>query len=271
LVVVGLVQTMSSLLTNVRHNAPDEFKVAVALGYVPGWTAFRKYGMNDDVDSGTEELWPIGTLRVLPTTAAVASTVSSSVEDDILTGGAIAGTGAWTLVIEGLDSTYSEVSEEITLNGLGAVTTTQTFFRINRAYVVTAGTGTSGANAGNISISVGGNLQAYIETGQGQTHQTHYTVPASKTLVITAFHLTGGRMGNTDMQVWSQVKPFGTNTAWRTLDDTFMYQNNIVNDADVFIIPEKSEIRQRIVGNTVNGEVTCTWGGYSVHNERIPG
>jgi hypothetical protein len=84
--------------------------------------------------------------------------------------------------------------------------------------------------------------------------------------MVTQFHITGGRMANTDMQIWSQVKFFGDDTAWRTLDDTFMYENNFVNDADVFIIPEKSEIRQRIVATTTNGEVACTWSGYLIDN-----
>lgn len=262
---------MTTLLTNVRHNAPDEFRVAVALGYVPGWETFRKFGMNPDVDAGTEELWPPGTLRTLPTTAAVASTVSTSVEDDILTAGAIAGTGAWTLRIEGLDENYLEVGETITLNGVAAVTTNQEFWRINRAYATTVGTDPAGNNVGDISISVGGNLQAFIEADQGQTHQTHYTVPIGKSLVVTAFSFSSGRIGNTDLQIWSQVKLFGPDTAWRTLDDTFMYENNFDNQVDVFIIPEKSEVRQRIVGTTVNGEVAATWSGYIVNNERIPG
>ena len=241
-------------MSNVIYN--NNLKIAVALGSVSGWRLFRKFGMNPDVDSGTEELWPPGTPRVLPSAAAAASVVGGA--NDVAT----SGTGAWTLRVEGLAANYNEVGETISMTGATPALTTQTFLRVSRAYVVTAGT--TGGNVGAISISVGGDLQAYIEALQGQTHQTHYTVPAGYTLLVTSFHITGGRMGNTDMQVWSQVKLFGDDTAWRTLDDTFMYENNFVNEADVFVIPEKTEIRQRIVCTTTNGEVGCTWSGFLI-------
>jgi hypothetical protein len=238
------------------------FQLKVALGLVDGWQIFRKFGMNPDVDTGTEEIWPPGTLRVLPTSAAAASVVSTSTDDD----GDPAGTGALTLTVQGLDSNYDEVEETVTMDGTTPALTTQTFLRVNRAFAVTAGS--NGTNVGNISISVGGDLQAYIEANQGQTHQTHYTVPRNRTLLVTSFHITGGRMANADMQIWSQIKTFNGSTAWRTLDDTFMYQNNFDNDHDIFVIPAKTEIRQRVVATTTNGEVACTWSGYLVIPDR---
>jgi hypothetical protein len=239
-----------------------EIALAVGIGAIPGWTTFRKFGMNPDIDPGTEEVWPAGVLRVLPTVGGQLSVVSDSAED-----GAGTLTGALTITVEGLDSDYEQISETITLNGLTPVPSVGTdWFRVNRAYNVTAGS--NEVNVGSISISIGGNVQAFIELDQGQTHQTHYTVPAGKTLIVTSFHYSGGRMGNTDMQVWSQVKLFGTDTAWRTKDDVFMYQNNFDNDVDVFLIPEKSEIRQRIIATTTNAELACTYSGYLVDNSR---
>lgn len=255
---MALIPTDANLM-----NPLGDFDFCVAIGAVPGYTSFRKFGMNPDVDTGTEELWPPGTLRVLPTSPGALSIVSDNVEDD--PGGAGSSTGAWTLFIGGLDSDYNEISETVTMDGTTPVASVSSdWYRVNRAYNVTAGS--NEVNVGNISISIGGDLQAYIEAEQGQTHQTHYTVPAGMTLIVRSFHMTGGRMGNTDMQIWSQVKQFGTDYAWRTLDDTFMFENNFDNDKDVFIIPEKSEIRQRIVATTTNGEIACTWSGYLVDN-----
>jgi hypothetical protein len=243
-------------------NPLGNINLAVALGAIRGWRTFRKFGMNPDVDAGTEEIWPIGTPRVLPTVAGALSIVSSSAEDDP-DEATPPGTGGWTLFVEGLDSNYELINETVTLTGLTPVVSTSSdWFRVNRAYCITAGS--TEVNVGNITISIGGDTQAYIEALQGQTHQTHYTVPAETTLIIQQFHITGGRMGNTDMQIWSQVKLFGPDTSWRTLDDTFMYENNFVNDADVFTVPAKSEVRQRIVGNTVNGEIACTFSGFLV-------
>ena len=245
-------------------NPMGDFRIAVAIGAIPGWESFRKFGMNPDVDTGTEELWPLGTLRVLPTSAGALSIVSSSAEDDP-DEATPPGTGCWTLTVQGLDSNYAPIEETVTMTGTTPVVSSSSdWWRVNRAFCVTAGT--NGNNVGNITITLDSQTQAYVEASQGQTHQTHYTVPAGCTLMVTQFHITGGRMANTDMQIWSQVKLFGNNTAWRTLDDTFMYENNFVNDADVFVIPEKSEIRQRIVATTTNGEVACTWSGYLIDN-----
>jgi hypothetical protein len=155
-----------------------DFNIAVSIGALPGWTALRKFGRNDDVD-GSEEMWELGTTRVLPTSPGALSVVSSSAEDDP-DEATPPGTGCFTIVVEGLDSNYEEISEIIALTGTTPVASVGTdWYRVNRAYGVTAGSGQ--VNAGNITISIGGDAQAYIEANEGQTHQTHYTVPAGKT------------------------------------------------------------------------------------------
>ena len=40
---------MARLIDNHPGLMPDEFKVAVALGQVPKWETYRKFGMNNDV------------------------------------------------------------------------------------------------------------------------------------------------------------------------------------------------------------------------------
>jgi hypothetical protein len=234
----------------------QEFAIKVALGQVPGWESFRKFGMNDDVDSGTEYMWPPGTARTLPTSAAAASVTGGAA--DVLT----SGTGAWTLTIQGLDSSLLEVEETINMNGASAVTTTQTFLRINRAFVVTAGTDET--NNGAISITVGGDLQAYIEADEGQTHQTFYTVPSNKTLLVTYFNLSTGRLGSADLAVLSQVKLTGSDTAWRTISDVQVYEGLYFNSSSVTVIPASTEIRQKIVSTATNGEAAGIFGGFLV-------
>ena len=164
---------LMGMLSTSHLNDCSNLKEAVALGLVPGWRSFRKFGTNDSLASGTDEMWPLGTSRVRPTSAAVASAVSTAAADDV------GSTGALTLTIEGLDANYLEVSETIAMDGTTPSATTQTFLRVNRAYIATAGTGQT--NAGHITITVGGDAQAYVEASEGQTHQTHYTVPADHT------------------------------------------------------------------------------------------
>jgi hypothetical protein len=230
-------------------NPMGELGTAVAIGAIPGWESFRKFGMNPNVIvSSTQEMWPLGTRRVLPTTPAVVSTVSDDAADTNLTG-----TGGWELVISGLGPTFLEQEETIELDGLNPVTTTALFSRINRTYCKTAGT--SGINVGNISSSIGGNIQAYIESDQGQTHQALYTVPANKYLLITGGLLGVGRMGgSTDLRIMSQIKLNGVDgpdASWRSISDIYLWNGQQFSNLDTDVIaPPLSEIRQVIVSDT---------------------
>lgn len=253
-----------SVVTNIQQLKTElPFKIAVAAGKIPGWRWFRKFGMNDAVGTGAiEDCWPPGTVRVLPATAYVASLSSDDVNDN----GVTPSTGALTVTVEGLDSAYVEVSEVVTLNGAAAVTTTQTFLRLNRMSVTTAGT--SERNEGNISATLNGVLQAYIEALEGQTHQTLYTVPAGHTWIINDYHIKVGRMaGNTDAQVSGQVKPFGG--AWRFISDIYVYGPDEWHAFDsVSVIPAKSEVRVQINSSGAT-ELSAVAAGYLVDNNYL--
>jgi hypothetical protein len=252
--------------------AVDEpnLKVKVALGLVPGWRELRKFGMNDAVvSSSTQEMWPLGTARVWPTSAAVAIAASSDAADD----GNPVGTGARTIIIEGLDANYEEVSETLTMEGLSNATTTQTFLRINRAYVQYAGS--NGINVGNITITVGGNPQAYIEANEGQTQQTHYTVPAGHTWIIQDYHIAVGRMsGSTDLHVMGQIRLYdeaGLNNyqSWRSVSDIYLWNGGgWDNFAGATVVPQKTDVRQVIVSSTTT-QANSVVEGYLIKNDRF--
>ena len=238
----------------------NNFQLRVALGLVPGWEILRKFGMNDAVagTSTTQDVWPVGTPRTLPTSAGVVSVSSSSTSDD----GDPAGTGAQTIQIDGLNSDYLEISESVTLNGTSAVTTTQSFLRINRAYVTLSGSATW--NVGDITMSIGGNTQAFIEATEGQTHQTMYTVPANKVLLIKQYRWTVGRMsGSTDCQVSGQIMLYGSNT-WRYISDIYAYgPMSYYNDDGVTYIPPKTEVRAQTISSGAT-EISAIFAGYLV-------
>ena len=255
---------MAKMLDNIGKLTSDEFRVSVAMGHHPGWSSFRKFGTNSAVTSGTEEMWPPGTIRVLPTSAGVVSVVSDSTDDDADP----AGTGAWTVTVEGLSAAGLEISETVSLNGTSAVTTTASFYRINRMYNVTAGTG--GINAGNISASIGGDLQAYIAAGRGQTAQTHYTVPSDHWVYVTHFALITGRMsGSTDLNILSQIKLAGDNTAWRGISNIYLWNGHEHrNTESVTGLPPGTEVRQQII-STASTQCVGIWGGYKIHTDYV--
>lgn len=241
-----------------------DFGAAVALGKVPGWASFRKYGDNPSVPStGSEEMWPVGTTRVVPTVAAVCSVVSSSAAD-VLT----SGTGAWMLVVQGLGADYADATDTIALNGVTPVAGTVAFIRVNRAYIITAGSGAN--NAGDITISVGGNPQAYIEALEGQTQQTHYTVPAGKTLLVTSLIIGCGRMaGSSDLHVRTSIKPSYPNAAWRAQSDVWLYNGDSHHNQGSFTtIPEKTDSRQ-IITSTAATQAYSIIGGFLIENKYL--
>lgn len=191
-----------------------DYLVEIARGYVSGASYVDKFGRNDDVDTAAEEdVWAAGATRARLTAAETMDVESDSANDDD------GGTGARTVTIEGLDGDYMEVSETITMNGTSAVTTTQTFLRINRAYVVTAGSAES--NVGAITIDPtttgSGSRQGYIAAGDGQTLLSHYTVPAGKTAYMVSSqvscHASPGTTGVKEaiMKLWKAHE----NQAWR--------------------------------------------------------
>ena len=240
----------------------SEFALAVSLGLIGGWRKYQKFGMNPGVPAtGMEEMWPRSDLRVLPTTATVAS----------VTGGAAdvadSGTGAWTVKLEGLDANYDEIEEIVSMNGATPSLSTQLFWRVNRAYVDTAGTGT--VNAGNIDVTVNGQVQAHIELMEGQTHQTHFTVPAGHTLIVNAYHVGVGRLtGTTDCHVVSSIKPVHANSSWRGISDVYLYQTVHADEMMISVIPEKTEIKQ-IIASGATTQAWSTWGGYLVRNTAL--
>lgn len=244
---------------------PDDFKLAVAAGLVPGWRRFRKFGMNDDVDAGTEQIWPLGTIKVLPTTAAVASVVSSTAADGV------GGTGARAIVVSGLDANYDEVEEEVTLTGITPVNTTQTFLRLNRAYITDVGSG--GTNAGNITVSIGGNAQAYIEASEGQSHQLDYCVPAGHTYFIDVYSTTVGDAGSDAIQILGQIRlydetaPTDNYQGWRTISDLYMPEESRINAFSVTAIPQKTDIRGLVSSTGANHSATLIADGYLVRND----
>tara|TARA_R100000005_G_C4929909_1_gene159391 strand:+ start:28 stop:798 length:771 start_codon:yes stop_codon:yes gene_type:complete len=190
----------------------EDFPLAVSSGDLsPSYKQIYKFGQNAVVGNSVETIWQQGGLYVYPPSATT-MTVSSSDANDTS-----AGTGARTVQIFGLDGSYNEVSETIILNGQTAVTTTNSYLRVNRALVLTAGSG--GANAGVIYVGTGtvtagvpANKYTTINgDGTNQSLQAFWTVPAGYTAYIYQTNISTGNTSNTPavLKTILVVKPFG--------------------------------------------------------------
>jgi hypothetical protein len=221
--------TPSSITRTGKH---EPWGLQVSRGQIAFHETVFKYGYNPLIINANETIWDVGGLYAYPSSAvAMTATSASGATDAGVTG-----------IILGLDSDYNEVSEEFTLDGSGAYTTTQTFLRVYRAYI----TGST-APAGNINIANGGTTYARITAGENQTLMTVYTVPAGKTLYIekgTATH--GTDTSGAYMTVRFVVRNYGS--VFRTAFKFDLIGQDLQFDFEYpLVVPEKSDIEVRAI------------------------
>ena len=175
----------------------EPFHLQVAQGQIAYHEHIYKFGQNAVVGNSVETIWQQGGLYSYPPSATT-MTVSSSDTNDTS-----AGTGSRTVQISGLDGSYNEVSETITMNGQTAVTTSNSYLRVNRALILTAGSG--GANAGIVYVGTGtvtSGVPANVYTtingdGTNQSLQAFWTVPANYNAYIHQTNISTGNSSNT--------------------------------------------------------------------------
>jgi len=222
----------------------EDTNLNIARGLVKGTFHVNKFGFNDTVGTDFEPISVGSTDFTYPTTAAVAVLTSTSSEDDEDKGGDVEGTGAHRVEIQGLDEDYNLVTETLITNGTANRNSTNTFLRIFRAKVLTAGTN-NGA-VGTITISVGGNTLATIDPDyDNQTLQAVYTVPAGYTAYITRMQATSTK-DNKAVMVGLFERPFGDDRVFNVKQLIEVYRNTCTVDFPVpLVVTEKSDIELR--------------------------
>ena len=180
-----------------RIGTSEPFELQVARGQVAYHESVYKFGNNAEVADSTETIWQQGGLYSYLSAASVLKVSSSSANDTS------AGTGARTVELFGLDGDYNEINELVTLNGQTAVNTTQSYLRINRMIVRSAGSG--GYNAGiiyagtgTVTTGVPANIYATINgDGTNQSLMALWTVPAGYTGYLMQYDVSNGTSSNT--------------------------------------------------------------------------
>lgn len=180
-----------------RFGLTEPFNLQVSRNQIAYHEPVYKFGNNPAVADSIETIWQQGGLYSYLSAATVLKVSSSSTND------ASAGTGARTVELFGLDGDYNEISETVTLNGQTAVNTTQSYLRINRMIVRSAGSG--GANAGvlyagtgTVTSGVPANIYATVNgDGSNQTLMALWTVPAGYTAYLVQYDISNGTTSNT--------------------------------------------------------------------------
>lgn len=219
--------------------------IQVSRGLVDGHKRLFKFGHNPEIQDISETIWDAGGVYVYPS-SAVAMTVTS---------GAGATDNGVAITVQGLDSNYNEVSEEVTLASTGTATTTQTFLRVYRAFV-------SGSQAitANTTIANGGTTYAQINNGENQTLMALWTVPAGYTAYLLDTKITAFTEQNNKVATIN-VNARRENGVFRTADKFDVFAAAITQNYKCPIpFPEKTDIEVRAVATSSNADLRVAAG-----------
>jgi len=251
---------MSRQLSSIsRFGTTEEFYLQVARSQIAGHETIFKFGFNPDVDDALETIWAEGGLYSYLSAATILKVSSSSTDDTA------AGTGARTVEIFGLDGNYNEISETVTLNGQTAVNTTNSYLRINRGIVRSAGSGGQNAGViyagtGTVTAGVPANKYLSIAIGDNQTLMALWTVPAGYTAFLPQTDVT---LATTQSSKYCTAKLVA-----RPYGEVFQVKDVFVKSqgstTQVYSIPirfdEKTDIEWRAIGDSAGADIAISAG-----------
>ncbi len=151
-----------------------DFKLNAARGKMNNVFIKKLVGYNASVALAADEdiIGIGGTLEEFGGTAATVDVVSGHADDDV------GGAGMEKVTVYGLNSSYGLASEEISLNGVGTVTSTATFQFVYKIQ----GTqyGANGTNTGIITLNItGGNDVISIAAVENRSFSAAFMIPAN--------------------------------------------------------------------------------------------
>ena len=245
----------------------DHTDLAISRGHTLGYRTLYKFGYNPDVNGDEETVWEQGGDYPWLDSAVTMFVSSTSVND---TSG---GSGANTILIQGLDENYVEIEETITLNGQTQVTTQLSYLRVYRAFVTLAGSsGTSGGiiyvgSSGATGGVPNGTVYANLSIGN-QTQIAAYTVPAGHTLYVDEINITAAlNLANKRVNASFHTRDFGSNV-FRTRFINVLQSSQL---KQLFKYPqdfaEKTDVEIRVSTNTTNNPIAASFQGVLIKNE----
>jgi hypothetical protein len=236
---------------------PPGSRASVRREFVPGTThgIIQKFGNSPNIGGAYEAIWDGGVAYTGWLAAAEKPKIKSSDNTEDKPGGA----GALTVRIFGLDENWAEQSEVITLNGTNLVEAQNTYIRVNRILVLTAGA--NGVNTGTIFAydNAGAVVLAQITIGFNQTLMALWSVPADKTLYIEEMFF--GVAANKVDSVALFVRPFGgvfnVKKVFHVKEASFQYLFVIP-----FLVEAKSDVVIRALSDTPGSEAAAGFTGW---------
>lgn len=225
------------------YTSTRDFLTEVAKNNVGGHLIVHKFGSVVNVTADTlEDVWDAGGTYTFPASTADMTHVSQTTDQAAARG------STWT--IEGLDTSYTEVSQNVTLdasNTTTAVALTTPLFRVNRMYMISPDiTLTSTVRLHNTAESVD---YTDIQVDHNQTLNAIYTVPASKTayiLVVASDYVPTATKNPDAVHFHLQIRRNANSEPWRVIESFGVTPgNSSINRKFTggIVVPEKSDIK----------------------------
>jgi hypothetical protein len=242
--------------------APAPYIYAIAEGEVSGHSTLFKYGARTTVSQGTASTIWEGTDNLyvyLPSGQTL--NISGDTNEDSQTG-----SGAYTLVVQGLGNNWTPYSETVTLDGTGIVNTTGIFIRQNRAFVGSCGA--SYSNIGEIAVrdSTDSITTSLVKAGEGQTLLGLWTVPSGQSLYVTEFSISTSSNKGAEVSLFTRINDgTGGYYPWRVSFRQYSFQG-----ADSYPFPapvkinEMTDIEVRVTTPVSAGDTSfgASFGGW---------
>ena len=215
------------------------------------------WGFNADISNAPETICDCGTgLYTYPAAASVMKVSSAHADDDAATG-----EGAHTVQVWGLDANYEEITDTVTMDGLVASLTINSYIRIHKVQVITAGTQLDNAGqiyvgTGNLTNGVPDNIFGSILADHNSSNIGRYTIPAGHRGYITSFHASSFGTGSNVATAWLAMRPEGQVFSKESI---VQVQNGTAPAEHKFIIEEvaeKTDIELR--GESSNADVAIS-------------
>jgi hypothetical protein len=249
-----------------RQGQYEPFELQVARGQIDAHKALFKFGINGDVGTSVETVWAQGGTYAYPAAATVMKISSSSADD------ASAGTGARSIAIFGLDANYNEISESVLLDGQTAVNTGNSYLRISRMYVTTAGSGATAAGTiyagtGSVTSGVPATVYGMIALTANQTQMAFWTVPAGYTLYLMGvFFTSANSTANASTNFQLIQRPLGGVFRIQSSARTAGNGDFILDLHTPLAFTEKTDIEIRAIASAGASNVSAEFEGIYIKN-----
>ena len=157
--------------------------LATAANTVTNVTLVQPYADNATIGTSFETISNTDADQVLPViVGADIDVVSASAADDD------GSTGATAVRVTYLDEEFNQYTEDVTMNGTSEVEMTeQTISFVQKAEVISSGTGLAAAGAITIADVTGGGVHAVIDAGQKESGNCTWKIPAGHAGYIHGF------------------------------------------------------------------------------------